>query len=375
MTEREHRLPVIIITGNATVDNAILALKKRVVDFIRKPIDFDELFRICSPYLSEESDSTSVSSGTILTVNSELQEVLTNARKIACSELPVLITGESGTGKELLADYIHHESARRDRTMYKLNCASLPESLLESELFGYRRGAFTGAAEETRGIFEQSDGSTLFLDEIGDMPVGQQARILRVLQNGEIRPIGGTKIVSVDVRFVAATNLNLDDALESRVFREDLLYRLNAGHLHIPSLRHRPEDILPLAELFVRTRAAKGGGPIKPFDGEVKRVLVSYSWPGNVRELKNSIDYAYVVSGDHNITVSDLPASVVPGGVSVGETRRLSQGVSIDEAERELIIRTLFETGNNKKETARILSISRSTLYEKIRKYGVTDVV
>lgn len=383
---RGYDIPVVIITGNATIESAIGAIRKRVIDYIRKPIDFDELYTICAPHIAPTSGEIAYQvthkSSAIQTVNSEFRRVIAAASKLAKAEIPIFITGESGTGKELLADYIHQESSRGLCPMYKVNCASLPESLLESELFGHTRGAFTGATEATAGIFQKANGSSLFLDEIGDMPVGHQAKILRVLHNKEIRPVGGSEVIHVDVRFIAATNKSIEHELASGTFREDLYYRLNAGHFHIPPLRERPEDIPVLADHFARAIGDVHGYRLKEFSDDAMQAFLLYRWPGNVRELKNVVQYAFAVSEGDTIRIEDLPGSQITamrsarrsGEPTVIPPGRSDQGIrSLDETERDLIKRTLITTRNNKKETARILRISRSTLYEKIKKFGLEN--
>lgn len=384
--ERGSSIPVVIITGNATLETAIGAIRKRVIDYIRKPIDFDELYTICRPFITAEdtsfhSDEPNTAS-MIQTLDPTFRRVISAARKIAKTDIPILITGESGTGKELLADYIHHVSNREALPMYKVNCASLPESLLESELFGHTRGAFTGATKDREGIFEKANGSTLFLDEIGDMPVSHQAKILRVLQNKEVRRVGGSDVVHVDVRFMAATNKSIEDEINRGTFRGDLYYRLNAGRFHIPPLRERIEDIPVLAEHFARMICNNHRYDYKSFSDEVISTFLHYDWPGNVRELKNVVQYAFAISEGETISADDLPGPLITGlqfGAKgnrnrVDSTGRRDSSIrSLDETECDLIKRTLITTRNNKKEAARILRISRSTLYEKIKKFGLEN--
>lgn len=382
---RGSTIPVVIITGNATLETAIGAIRKRVIDYIRKPIDFDELYAICSPFISTDHAApvTEIDpSSMIHTLDPAFRRVISASTKLSRTDIPILITGESGTGKELLADYIHHVSNRNASPMYKVNCASLPESLLESELFGHTRGAFTGATQDREGIFEKANGSTLFLDEIGDMPIGHQAKILRVLQNKEVRRVGGSKVVQVDVRFIAATNKSIEDELAAGAFREDLYYRLNAGRFHIPPLRERREDISVLAEHFARMICRSHGYANKTFSDEVIAAFRRYDWPGNVRELKNVVQYAFAISETGTISIDDLPGPHITGlrfgegqnRISVSPKNENESPIkSLDETERELIKRTLVTTRNNKKEAARILRISRSTLYEKIKKFGLQN--
>lgn len=368
-------VPVIMITGYATVDTAVQALKLGAADYVKKPLDFEILHKIVNSAiqvsrLSEENLGlkrrlqelkprfTSRSPG--------IQRLLETVRKLAATDLPVLIIGENGTGKELIADALHEGSSRAARKLIKVNCASFPESLLDNELFGHERGSFTGADSSFKGLFEQASSGTLFLDEIGDMPLAIQAKILRALQNKEIRRIGGSETVPIDVRFITATNRSVEQLIAARRFREDLYYRLSAAVVSLPPLRERLEDLPELALLFVEEYCAANSLPLKEIEPAVLEVFLRYPWPGNVRELKNALNYACAVSSGPRISIADLPPSFQGGG----NPRR--EGLNVrEQAERDLIVRSLQLSGFNKRAAAQRLAMSRKTLYNKIARYGL----
>jgi DNA-binding NtrC family response regulator len=372
--ELDPSLPVIIITGYGTVEIAVEAIKKGAFDYLEKPIKIEKLLKTLENalHLSRLEQENALlrrsanGAAPIVTESPALREVLFRARKLAASNLPILICGESGTGKELLADLIHAESPRAAKPLQRVNCAALSESLLESELFGHERGAFTGAIERFTGVFERSNGGTLFLDEIGDMGLSSQAKILRALQNQEVRRVGGRETFKVDVRFIAATNKNLDDLTATGKFRSDLLYRLNAAILYLPPLRERAGDVIPLAKRFIADYGEENGcreqRQISPLAAEL---LLAYDWPGNIRELKGAIYYACAVSEGLEIQAPDLPELVS------GRAQGKAGANPLEAAEIACIARTLREEGNNKARTAGRLSMSRSTLYKKIKQYGL----
>ncbi len=363
--------PVIIMTGHATVDNAILALKYGAADYVRKPVKFSSLLDTAEKALKKTAQvsSSEEMEGEFVTVNRHLLEELEHVRKIAATDIPVLISGESGTGKEIIAEMIHSFSDRSGYRMEKLNCAALPETLLENELFGHRRGAYTGASESYRGIFERSDKSTLFLDEIGDMVLSTQSKILRALQNQEIRAVGSENLVKINVRFIAATNRDLGELIKKGEFREDLYYRLNAGHIFIPPLRDRVEDVPVLLDYFLSYFSPENGKG-KTFDDYSKEILLSYKWPGNVRELKNMVQYCIAVSKKDIIGEEDLPRQITE---KTAKNSSLGEGNLMQFMEKELIEETLRKTGFNKKKAAALLNISRTTLYQKIMKYEIKE--
>ncbi|MFP4152724.1 MAG: sigma-54-dependent transcriptional regulator [Alkalispirochaeta sp.] len=373
-------LPVIMITGFGSIDTAVEAMKLGAFDYVKKPLDFDRLFKVVENALelSKLSEENAVLrrriqelSPQICMENGRMYEIVDQARKLAQTDIPVLITGDNGSGKEVIADYIHTHSDRAGRKMHKINCAAFPESLLDNELFGHEKGAYTGANATFQGIFERADKSTLFLDEIGDMPLTIQAKILRVLQNREVRRIGGTDTISINVRFVAATNQNLPEKIASGEFREDLFFRLNTAILTVPPLRERREDIPHLTEYFLSEFSSAHGKPVTAVSGEVMDLFFRYPWPGNVRELKNAINYGVAITSDSTIGIEDLPPSVLAEQTTTGAAAVPQPRGKKEESERELISRTLADCRWNKKRTAEILGISRKTLYAKIERYGI----
>jgi DNA-binding NtrC family response regulator len=367
----DERLSVIMITGYGTVKTAVEAIQFGALDFIEKPLDFDKLqaqvekaFRLSS--INEENKSLRGRierlGSRLITQDPGLLETLGRARQLAATELPILIQGESGTGKELLAEYVHNCSSRSAKDMLQVNCAAFPDSLLDDELFGHEKGAFTGADKSFAGVFERADGTSLHLDEIGDMGLPTQAKILRSLQNKQIRRIGGSDTVEVDVRFIASTNKNLKLLINDKVFREDLYFRLNAAVLTISPLRERAGDIPLLCRHFL---SEFGSG--KDLSDECLEILMSHPWPGNVRELRNCMNYAAAISGvSRRIEVKHLPSDFAPEVAGLGQLPK-----SLEDAEKQQILRVLAEVENNKKKAAEILNISRNTLYNKLTKYGI----
>ena len=367
----DKTVPVIMITAFASVETAVLSLKLGAFDYVKKPLDFDELLMTVQKALEFsrlQEENTNLKSrlrelsATIVTSDPLMIALRNKMEKLAVTDLPILIGGESGTGKEVFADYIHAASARSAKPMVKVNCVALPESLLDNELFGHEKGAYTGADSAFKGLFETANGSSLFLDEIGDMPLGIQAKILRTLQNNEIRRLGGSATIKVDVRFIAATNKDLVDLTRKNLFREDLYYRLNAAVLAVPPLRERKRDIPLLVEHFLAERAVDRRKELAP---EVAARFQAYDWPGNVRELKNVVNYATAMSPNERIEIEDLPVHFLGDG-HAAEPADIRQ-----EMERDLIVRTLQSTKYNRSRTADILNMSRKTLYSKMTKYGL----
>jgi DNA-binding NtrC family response regulator len=371
--EIDPSLPVIVITGYGTVEIAVESIKRGAFDYLEKPIKIEKLLKTMENalYMSRLERENSLFRKSVLglpiaTESAVMRDMLLRARKLAASNLPILVYGESGTGKELLAEMIHAESSRSMKPLHRVNCAAFSESLLESELFGHERGAFTGAVERFPGVFERSNGGTLFLDEIGDMGLSSQAKILRVLQNQELRRVGGKETIKVDVRFIAATNKDLDGLTAEGKFRSDLLYRLNAAILCLPPLRERREDIVSLAKRFIADYGKENGcHERRTLSPRVLELLMSHDWPGNIRELKGAIYYACAVSEGPEIQVPDLPELIARG------IRRKPSANPLETAEIACIAKTLREEGNNKVRAAERLSISRSTLYKKISQYGL----
>ncbi len=367
-------LPVIIITGHASVDSAVQSLKLGAIDYVKKPLKFDLLLKIVEnairlSQLELENQDLKSRLGDlgprVCGKSLVMTELVEKVKKLALSELPILIVGESGTGKELIADAVHAYSSRSTKRMLKVNCAAFPESLLDNELFGHDRGAYTGADSAFKGVFERADKSSLFLDEIGDMPVSIQAKILRTLQNREVRRIGGAETITVNVRFIAASNHKLEELICTGRFREDLYYRLNAALVKVPPLREHMEDLPELASLFAEEYAISSSMSKKWIPDDVMGRFMGYGWPGNVRELRNTVSYACAVSSGDAITAGDLPPSF-------GGHRETSSLLKVREAaEKDLILRTLRRLESNKKQTAEVLGMSRRTLYNKLAKYGV----
>jgi DNA-binding NtrC family response regulator len=370
----DARVPIVMITGFATVDTAVEALKLGAADYVKKPLDFEDLLKVVkgAVRLSRLSEENSLLRERLLdhapkitAMSAPMKGLMEKVKKLAATELPILLTGENGTGKELIADALHECSRRSARKLLKMNCAAIPESLLENELFGHERGSFTGADTQYRGMFEQASSGTLFLDEIGDMPLATQCKILRALQNREIRRIGGADVQTVDVRFIAATNQRIDTLIKEGKFREDLYYRLCGAILPVPALRDRREDIPELVRVFVDEYCALNAIPAKRVSPSLMERFLASPWPGNVRELKNTVNYACAISAGPQIGAEDLPPAFAPAEASPG-----SLNVR-EEAEKALIVRMLQQSNFNKMIAAQRLSMSRKTLYNKIAKYGI----
>ncbi|HXG31324.1 MAG TPA: sigma-54 dependent transcriptional regulator, partial [Thermodesulfobacteriota bacterium] len=371
---------VIMISAYGTVETSIEAIKYGADDYINKPINPDEL--ILRMRMAEERRRLrrenlylrkKLGSGKgfeeIVFASEKTKEVLDFAKRVSEYKTTVLITGESGTGKELIARAIHSSGPRRDRVFVAINCAAIPESLLESELFGYVKGAFSGANHPKRGLFEEAHGGTLFLDEIGEFPIHLQTKLLRVLQDEEIRRLGDTKTVKVDVRIIAATSRDLSRDVKRGSFREDLFYRLNILHIHIPPLRERKDDIPCLVEYFIGKYNEKLNRSIKGVSPKVMSELLDYPWYGNVRELENVIERAIILSDSDLITRVDL-------GIRENATRETtpSDSLSLEEAwarlEKAYIEKALSQTGGNRTRAARLLGLSRRSLLYKLKRYG-----
>jgi two-component system response regulator HydG len=374
---------VIMITGHGTVEDAVAAMKEGAYDFITKPFRRAYLERTIRKAAEKQSLvfqnralqqrlAAMSGAGQLLGTGPAMRRVLEIIAQVAPSEATVLIQGESGTGKELVVNALHQGSARRDRALIKVNCAALPETLLESELFGYERGAFTGAVSRKAGRFEMADGGTLFLDEVGELTPATQAKLLRVLQEGEFERVGGTQTLRVDVRMVAATNVDLAALVRERRFREDLFYRLNVITLPIPPLRERPEDVPLLAQHFLGRFAAKNAKAITGFTDEALDLLQSYDWPGNVRELENVIERAVVLTRASMISPADLPEALV-GTDAAARHLVISIGTPLEDVENRLIEETLRYTKGDKTLAAKLLGIATRTIYRRMK--GGEDAV
>ena len=374
-------LPVIVVTAFGTVASAVEAMKKGAADYLTKPVDLDELDVLVARTLerralvSENRElrrqlETRYHLQGLETANRRMAEAINLAARAAPSRAAVLIRGESGTGKELLARAIHYASPRARGPLVAVNVAALPETLLESEMFGHEKGAFTGADRERRGRFELADGGTLFLDEIGDLPRGTQAKLLRVLQEQAFERLGGTRTIKVDVRVVAATHRDLEAMIRDGAFRDDLLYRLNVVTIELPPLRERREDLPLLVDQFRRRFAEEGGGAVKTVSREAMDLLLKYSYPGNVRELENVIHRAVVLSRGPVITVADLP-------LHLGELRSEaaeSSGSLVQRLaafERTLLRRALSDAGGVQTRAARALGITERHLRYRLHKHGL----
>ncbi len=376
-------IPVIIMTAYASVGSAVDALKSSAYDYLIKPLDIDELKILVDKalrhhqleqenlYLKERlSDRFDFSN--IIGRSPSMTRLFETVALVAPSEATALIVGESGTGKELIANAIHQNSPRKDRPLIIVNCAALPETLLESELFGHEKGAFTGAITRKQGRFQLAHNSSIFLDEIAEMAPATQAKILRVLQEREFEPVGSTQTIKVDTRVIAATNKNLEEEIQAGRFREDLYYRLNVVTVDVPPLRQRREDIPLLADFFLKQYAQKNRRLIKGFTPRATDLLMRYEWPGNVRELENIIERAVIMSRGEMITPLEFPNDLQNLDEALKESRiDLTPGRSLKEVEKVLILRTLEETGGNRTHAARILGISRRTLQLKLKEYGI----
>ncbi len=368
-------IEVIIITAYASIPTAITAMKEGAYDYIEKPF-CPERAELLVKKLAEHQELVEENLSlrqrledhyrfeNIIAKSSKMQRVIEVIKVIAKSNATVLITGESGTGKELVARAIHSQSHRRNKPFVAVSCAALPESLLESELFGHEKGSFTGAYAQKKGKFEFANGGTLFLDEVGEMSANIQVHLLRVLEEKEFARVGGNEPIKVDVRVISATNKDLRKAIEKQEFREDLYYRLNVVSIELPPLRERKEDIPLLAEHFLHKFAMENQKEITGFSPEAMEFVLDYDWPGNVRELENAVERAVILAKDSIITIADLPQENLSLAYSTTPRKKLK------EVERDHVLNVLRETGGNYSEAARILGISRMTLYNKAREYG-----
>jgi two-component system NtrC family response regulator len=383
--ERSPEMLVIMITAFGTVDVAVEAMKAGAYDYVTKPFNRDELRLTVAKALQfrglaaenrrlKDEISDKAEYRTIVGSSRGMERVFEVVHKVADTDASVLITGESGTGKELVARSLHLHSSRRDAAFVAINCAAIPRDLLESELFGHVRGAFTGAVKDKTGKFQLADGGTLFLDEVGELPLELQPKLLRALQEKVIEPVGGTKPHKLDVRMVAATNLDIEKAMADATFREDLYYRLAVIPIHLPSLRERREDIALLLRYF----CGKHGAERVTFDARAMAALNSYRWPGNVRELENLVERLLIMRSGDTITFDDLPDKICAGSMASETPSGLAkvinlpdEGYSLEQLEREVVVEALERTGWNQTAAAKFLRIPRHTLIYRIEKYGI----
>lgn len=384
----------IVMTGYASIDMAVQAMKLGATDFLCKPISLQDLSAAIKVAINKIADPDTpvsiqnASNSTIIAQSVVMLNVLEQVNVIAPYKINVLITGETGTGKELIAKAIHHTSPRAKNDFVAMNCAAIPEQLLEDELFGHIKGAFTGAQADRKGRFEQADGGTLFMDEIGDMNLALQAKLLRILQESEFERLGSSKTIKVDVRVIAATSANLERKIADGSFRADLYHRLNVVHLSVPALRERPDDILPLSNGLLERFCRTAGLPPKTLADEAYHSLISYSFPGNVRQLQNAMERAAVFSGaSSEVKLEHLPEEIRNQSnlFQIGPATSLFPGSIPDEGidfsevvsqiERKLLLQTLDKTGGNKMQAAKLLNMKRTTLVEKIKRLNIeTDL-
>ncbi|MBZ9687708.1 sigma-54 dependent transcriptional regulator [Clostridium estertheticum] len=382
--EIDISIQVIMITAFATLETAIDALKMGAKDYITKPFNLEDIL-LSVKKLINSIDSTDIldshSKNSVNNINNSLSSDSISMRKVidiiahvADTKSTVMIYGETGTGKELAAHSLHFLSSRKDKPFIKVNCAAIPDSLLDSELFGYDKGAFTGAVVKKPGRFELANGGSIFLDEIGDISANVQVKLLRVLQEREIEHLGGTKTIKIDVRIIAATNRNLEDLVKKQIFREDLYYRLNVVPINLPPLRERKEDILKLANSFLSKASIISGREKKQITEAALKYLINYNWPGNIRELENIIERCVVVTSKEIITQEDLPSYITNYNPTKPiEKQCESLDSVIDNAEKEVLIKALKQCNGNRTKASELLGISRRSLHRKIIKYSIED--
>ena len=375
--EMYPQIAVVVLTQYGTIDSAVAATRMGAVDYVTKPFHVEDLRarleRVARDMdldrenrLLREQLRSKPGFGGMIGVSAKMQRVYKMIEKVSQHEYPVLILGESGTGKELVAKSIHYSGTRKERPFAPVDCSSLVPTLIESELFGYVKGAFTGAMQSKQGLLEAAQGGTLFLDEIGDMPVDLQAKLLRALQEREVKPVGSTARRQIDIRIIAATNRDLESAIRSGAFRQDLYFRLNVVQVKLPPLRERKSDIQLLVTAFLE-KFSDPHGPTRTISDDAMRRLIAYDWPGNVRELENAIERAVAMGSGPIVHVGDLPSNLhYPSSERAPDKDEL---LPMEELERRAILRTLRETGGDKLAAARMLGIGKTTLYRKLKQY------
>lgn len=382
LKENDLKIPVIMITAHGSIESAVEAMRLGAIDYISKPFDIEELKLVIKRALKYDNLSKEVfnlrqelynfGDFTIIGRSKKMQEILEMVKKVASTSATVLILGESGTGKELIAKALHFLSDRRDKPYVKVNCAAIPENLLESELFGYEKGAFTGAISKKIGKFERADGGTIFLDEIGDMGLNLQAKLLRVLQEKELERLGGIDPIKIDVRIIAATNKNLEEMVRDGAFREDLYYRLKVVPIYVPPLRERKEDIPLLVDYFL-DKYSKEFGKVKPgISEDAMDIIKEYDWPGNIRELENTIERILILNSGNVISKEMLPYEIIGNKNLNSKFFKLpDEGINLEDLEKNLILQALEKAEGNQTKAAKLLGISRYTLIYRMEKYGI----
>ncbi len=382
ITENRTDIPVIVMTAFGSINNAIDAIRAGAFDFLIKPFDLD-IFLISVnramkhrklqekiKTLSQASQQVNIFENFI--GNSQtMQTLFQTLSHIINTDITVLISGESGTGKELIAKALHQNSSRKENPFIAINCASLPETLIESELFGYIKGSFTDAKEDKKGLFIQAEGGTLFFDEIGEIPLAFQIKLLRAIEERSIRPLGGQNEIKINVRIISATNINLEDAVKNGSFREDLYYRLNVIQIKVPPLRERDLDILLLTEFFINQFSVQYKKEIKGVSDNASKKLLDYYWPGNVRELRNAIEHAIALTSFEKISVDDLPEKIrAYNSYNIVFHENPTNLMTLEEIEKKYIFHVLKVTNNNQKIASQILGVDRKTLYRKLQKFN-----
>lgn len=379
LRKKDEPIAIVVITAYSSVKTAVEAIKCGADDYLTKPINIEELTLVLEKLwekqqlivqnrLLKEKLKDKYKTSELVGSTPQMHRIFTMIEDVAPSTASILILGETGTGKELVANAVHYQSDRANMAFVALHCAALSEGVLESELFGHEKGAFTGAVQSRKGRFEMADGGTLFLDEVGEMSLKVQVKLLRILEKGEFERVGGEKTLKVDVRLIAATNRDLGKEVSEGRFREDLFYRLNVITVHLPPLRERREDVPLLSNFFIIKYAKKYKKEITGFTPEAMDVLCAYHWPGNVRELENVIERAVVLCKKSMVTVDHLPKNIVPDKEDLA-TIKIPLGTSLKEAEKEVIQKTLFMTNGSKKEAAKILGISSRKIEYKVKEW------
>lgn len=380
VTTKMPGIPVIVLTGHGSIDAAVKAMQDGAYDFLTKPLNLEQLEVIVKRALEGrelkikhtellKQVSTQKKTDNIIGKSAAMQKVMSLVKKVADARISVLITGETGVGKEVVANAIHNLSSRSDKAFIPVVCSSLSETLLESELFGHEKGAFTNAESLHKGKFELAHGGTIFLDEIGEINMSVQVKLLRVLQERKFERVGGEEPIEVDVRVLAATNKNLEEEVKAGRFREDLYFRLNGIHIEVPPLRERKDDLPLLLNSFLERYNAENGKHITGFDNQARNALYKYDWPGNIRELQHCVESSVVMASGSEITLEDLPPSV--SKASEIETISVPVGITLDEAEKIIIQENLAANKGNKSKTAETLGIGRKTLHRKLQEYGM----